>query len=57
MAGRGFEPSKAKRLGKEGQNYIANVGSYQNGINSGDWLTITGFSESMVDYIRESEKQ
>lgn len=57
MRGRGFEPSKAKRLGKEGQNYIANVGSYQNGINSGDWLTITGFSESMVDFIRESEKQ
>jgi hypothetical protein len=55
LSGRNFDPSKAKRLGKEGQNYIANVGSYRNGINSNEWITITGFSESMVDYIRESE--
>lgn len=55
--GRAFDPSKAKRLGKPGQNYIANVGSNKNGVNSNEWLTITGFSESMVDYIRESEKE
>ena len=55
--GRAFDPSKAKRLGKNGQNYIANVGSNRNGVNSNEWLTITGFSESMVDYIRESEKE
>lgn len=56
-SGRAFDPSKAKRLGKPGQNYIANVGSNRNGVNSNEWLTITGFSESMVDYIRESEKE
>lgn len=55
--GRAFDPSKAKRLGKPGQNYIANVGSNKNGVNSNEWLTITGFSEAMVDYIRESEKE
>jgi hypothetical protein len=55
--GRAFDPSKAKRLAPKGKNYVANVGTNQNGINSAEWETITGFSESMIDYIRESEKE
>lgn len=53
--GRGFEPHKAVRLAN-GKNYIMNVGSYQNGINSGAWETITGFSEASLDYIQAFEK-
>ena len=37
--------------------YILNVASYQNGVNRGDYTTITGFSESCIDYIREVEKE
>lgn len=50
----GRNPANAKRLGKN--NYILNVGSYQNGINSGDWMTITGFSEAVIDYIQAVEE-
>lgn len=43
---------KAKR------GYIINVGSYANGIlNNGQWLTVSGFSEHVIDYIIECEKQ
>jgi hypothetical protein len=52
--GRGFEPDRAKRIGK--RNYIFNVGSYQNGVNSGAWETVTGFSEAVFDYLKEFEK-
>lgn len=37
--------------------YILNVASYKNGVNRGDYVTITGFSESCIDYIREVEKE
>lgn len=38
--------------------YILNVGSEENGIkNNGQWMTISGFSESCIDYIIESEKE
>ena len=38
--------------------YIINVGCYQNGIkNNGEWLTVTGFSEHVIDYIVEIEKE
>jgi len=47
-------PSKAPLLSEK--NYILNVGSYRNGINSGKWETITGFSEATLDFIREYEK-
>lgn len=36
--------------------YLLNVGSYENGINRSEWTAITGFSESVFTYIRESEK-
>lgn len=39
-----------------GKHYILNIAGYQNGIgNINDWLTITGFSEASIDYIRELE--
>lgn len=53
--GRAFDPSKAKRLAPAGKNYVADVGTNKNGINSAEWETITGFSEAMLDYIRASE--
>lgn len=38
--------------------YIINVGVDQNGIkNNGQWLTINGFSEHVIDYIMEIEKE
>lgn len=52
--GRGFEPHKAKRLSKD-KNYILNVGSDRNGINSAQWETVTGFSEAVIDYIQALE--
>jgi hypothetical protein len=35
--------------------YILNVGSYDNGVNSDKWTTITGFSEAVFDYIQMCE--
>lgn len=38
------------------KKYILNVAGYQNGIGTQDgWLTISGFSEASIDYIRELE--
>ncbi len=54
--GRGFEPDRAVRLSKD-KNYILNVGSYQNGVNSGKWHTVTGFSEAVFEYIKNLEKE
>lgn len=38
------------------KNYVLNVASYENGINHYDWLTISGFSEAVLDYILVCEK-
>jgi 60 kDa SS-A/Ro ribonucleoprotein len=38
-----------------GKGYILNVASYQNGINHADWLTISGFSEAVIDFIQTYE--
>lgn len=41
-----------------GKNYILNIAGYQNGIGStNEWNTITGFSESSIDFIRELEAE
>lgn len=40
----------------KGKGYIINVASYENGINSGAWTTVTGMSEAVIDYIAQSEK-
>jgi len=42
------------RSGTKG--YILNVGSYENGVNHEAWTCITGFSESVIDYIQAFEK-
>jgi hypothetical protein len=54
--GRNFNPSMAKRLAPGARNYIVNVGTNKNGINSKEWESITGFSEAIIDYIQESER-
>lgn len=54
--GRGFEPHRAKLL-SQNKNYILNVGSYKNGINSAQWETVTGFSETVIDYIQALEAE
>lgn len=41
---------------KCGNGYIINVAGYENGVNHSAWTTVTGFSEAVIDYIRESEK-
>jgi len=38
-----------------GRGYMVNVASFKNGIGYGPWLNVTGFSESIVDYMREWE--
>ncbi|MCE5212635.1 MAG: TROVE domain-containing protein [Deltaproteobacteria bacterium] len=46
-------PSKAKIIGKH--NYLINVASARNGIGYGAWKHIDGFSEAVIDWIREYE--
>lgn len=41
---------------KSDKNYVLNVASYENGINHYEWMTITGFSEAVLDYILAVEK-
>jgi 60 kDa SS-A/Ro ribonucleoprotein len=50
------EQSSDRVPAPRGKGYVINVASYQNGINSGDYTTITGMSEAVVDYIIELEK-
>jgi len=40
----------------QGKGYMINVASYQNGVGYGSWTHIDGWSEAVVDYIREYEK-
>jgi hypothetical protein len=47
-------PSRADAFGKH--NYIINVDSYRHGIAYKKWTHISGWSESVLDYIRESER-
>jgi hypothetical protein len=56
MYGRDFNPSKAKRLAPNQRNYVVNVGTNKNGINSAEWESITGFSEAVLDYIKLVEQ-
>ncbi len=39
-----------------GKGYIVNVAAYENGVNHEAWTQVNGFSEAVIDYIRESEK-
>lgn len=35
--------------------YVINVASYKNGVGYGKWMHIDGWSEAVIDYIREFE--
>lgn len=39
----------------QGTGYIVNVAGYRNGIAYGPWVSIDGWSEAIIDYIREFE--
>jgi len=41
----------------KGKGYIINVASYENGIGYGPYIHINGWSEAVLDYIREYENQ
>src|SRR3990167_1871995 len=40
-----------------GPGYFMNVATYKNGIGYGPWTHIDGFSEAVLDFIRESERE
>jgi 60 kDa SS-A/Ro ribonucleoprotein len=40
----------------QGQGYVVNVASDKNGVGYGAWTHVDGWSEAVIDYIRESEK-
>jgi 60 kDa SS-A/Ro ribonucleoprotein len=40
----------------QGKGYVINVASYKNGVSYGKWTHIDGWSESVVEYIRELER-
>ncbi len=40
----------------EGRGYMINVASAKHGVGYGDWNRVTGFSEAIVEYIREAER-
>lgn len=50
------EQSSDRPAKPKGTGYVLNVGSYQNGINHDKWITITGFSEAVFEYIKEIER-
>jgi 60 kDa SS-A/Ro ribonucleoprotein len=39
----------------KGLGYVINVATYRNGVGYGKWTHIDGWSEAVIDYIRESE--
>jgi len=41
----------------KGTGYIVNVAGYQQGIAYGPWISIDGWSEAIIDYIRENENE
>ena len=51
----GRDPATAKVLAK-GKSYVMNIAAHQNGINSGRYEVISGFSEAVLDYIRAVEE-
>lgn len=51
------EQSADRPAKPQGIGYILNVASYKNGVNHDAWTTITGFSEAVIQYIAEVEKE
>lgn len=41
----------------QGHGYIINVGGYKNGIAYGPWISIDGWSEAVLEYVRTSEAE
>lgn len=51
-----LKPASAQKLGTH--NYVVNVAPYQYGVSYGNgWTHIDGWSERILDYIAEAEKQ
>ncbi len=42
--------------GPKGRGYMINVASYKNGVGYGKWTHIDGWSESVIEYVRELER-
>jgi len=51
------EQSADRQQHPRGRGYIINVGTYQNGIAYGPWVSIDGWSEAVLDFIREYETE
>jgi hypothetical protein len=49
-----LNPASADAFGK--RNYLVNVAAYRNGIGYEKFVHIDGFSETVLGYIRESER-
>ena len=39
----------------KGEGYVINVASNKNGVGYGQWLHIDGWSEAVIDYIKQFE--
>lgn len=50
------EESQDRVSGPHCKGYMVNVATTNNGVNFGQWTSITGFSESVVSYIAASEQ-
>lgn len=50
------EQSQTKVSAPKGRGYMVNVASNRNGVGYGEWSHIDGFSEAIIDYIRETER-
>lgn len=49
------EQSHQALTAPKGKGYVVNVATYQRGIGYGTWTHIDGWSEAVLDYIRQSE--
>jgi len=50
------EQSHDRLPAPKGRGYVVNVASYRNGVGYGAWTHIDGWSESVIEYIRELER-
>jgi 60 kDa SS-A/Ro ribonucleoprotein len=50
------EQSHDQVPGPRGKGYMINVASYRNGVGYGKWTHIDGWSEAVIEYIRELER-
>jgi 60 kDa SS-A/Ro ribonucleoprotein len=51
------EQSHDRVAAPRGKGYMINVASARNGVGYGPWVHIDGFSEAVINYIRELEKE